>query len=213
MPLRALVIDCAGPVVGVAGFADGRCVGVYDARIAAGADGWLTPHVASLLGRLGELDRVGVTVGPGAFTGVRVGVASALGLARARGVDGVAVSSLALRACLVSGEARVLAVLDARKGKVYAGLFDTRGAVPVALGPERDVAPEVAFDTDPAVVVGEGAVAYADAVARAGHRPTVDPARSPVAAAWPLLEAGEPVPVELVSLRYLREPDARPPVV
>jgi tRNA threonylcarbamoyladenosine biosynthesis protein TsaB len=211
--LKALVVDCAGPVVGVAAFSGETCVGEESLRIVQGADAWLTPRVAELLERLGGLDRVGVTVGPGAFTGVRVGVATALGLAFARGVGVVPLSSLALRAMLVPGEPRVLSVLDAKKGRVYAAVYDTRPALPIVVSDEADVAPELAFDTDPAVAVGEGAVVYADALRRFGHRPTSDASRSAVGCAAPFLLAGEPVAPEQVSLRYLREPDAQPPRV
>lgn len=211
--MRSLLVDTAGPVVGVAAWRDGVEVGVASVRQAAGTDGWLAPRLVVLLEALGGLDRVGVSVGPGAFTGVRVGVATALGLALARGVPVVALSSLALRAARVPGEARVLALLDARKGRVYAGWFDTRGPRPVPLGEEGDLLPEQAAAAPPGVVVGEGAVVYATVFAAAGHRPAEDPAASPVAAGQILVDRGEAGPADQVLLRYLRAPDARPPGV
>ncbi|MFN7142583.1 MAG: tRNA (adenosine(37)-N6)-threonylcarbamoyltransferase complex dimerization subunit type 1 TsaB, partial [Myxococcota bacterium] len=124
--MNLLLVDTAGPVVGLAAFAGDSAVHVASARVASGTEAWLGEHVGTALERLGALDRVAVTVGPGAFTGIRVGVAAALGVAFARRVPVAPLSSLALRACLAPGQPRVLALLDARKGKVYAGWFDTR---------------------------------------------------------------------------------------
>lgn len=208
--MRTLLIDTAGPVVGVAAFDGDRVVGSASERIVQGADAWLSPRVASLLGALGGLDRVAVCVGPGAFTGLRVGVATALGLALARGVGVVPVSSLALRAAAVPGEPRVLALLDAKKGRVYAGVFDTRGEVPVLLGEEADVPPADAAKADPAVATGEGAVVYRALFEAAGHRVSPHAANSPVDAGAALVRVGDPLPIEQIGLRYLREPDARP---
>jgi tRNA threonylcarbamoyladenosine biosynthesis protein TsaB len=209
--VKALLVDTAGPVVGVAAFEDARIVGAYSCRVVSGADAFLLPRMAELLEVLGGLDRVAVSVGPGAFTGLRVGVAAALGIAFARGVGVAALSSLAVRASAVPGHAHVLSVLDARKGRVYVGTFDTRGPVPVLLDVERDVPPEVAADHPGAVVTGEGAVVHADVFAAAGHRMHDGAAECPVAAGAALVATAPLLDVSAVALRYLREPDARPP--
>lgn len=208
--MRVLLLDTAGPVVGVAAWHGDTRVGAVSARLGAGADGWLMPEAARLLETLGGLDRVGVTVGPGAFTGLRVGLAVALGLAFARRVPVVGVSSLALRAATVPGRPRVLALLDAKKGRVYAGVYDTRGVVPVLVEEERDVAPDLAAATRPAAATGEGAVVYRAALEAAGHEVLPDADRSPVDAGLALVRAGIPSSPEDVGPRYLREPDARP---
>src|SRR6516164_11550 len=94
----------------------------------------LMPMISKLMGEEGlsfsELDRIAVTIGPGSFTGVRVGVAAARALALATGAPTVAASSVAVMAHQ-SGEelaaqrrGRVLAVaLDARHGSVYLQVF------------------------------------------------------------------------------------------
>jgi tRNA threonylcarbamoyladenosine biosynthesis protein TsaB len=211
--MNVLLIDTAGPVVGLAVFRGGGVSHASSARVAAGTEAWLGAQLTEGLAGIDALDLVAVTVGPGAFTGLRVGVAAALGVAFARGAPVVPLSSLALRAAMAPGEERVLALLDARKGKAYAGWFDTRGPAPTALGPEQDVSPDDAVWGAPGLAVGEGAVVFADQLAAAGHRlhPRADV--SPVENGLALALAVEPRSVESIGLRYLREPDARPSLV
>ena len=89
----------------------------------------LVPVVRRLLEgcgwRLGELTAVGVVVGPGSFTGVRVGLSAAKGLVEAAGVPVVGVSRLALVAATVDKEL-VHAVLDAGRGEFYYGRYVDR---------------------------------------------------------------------------------------
>lgn len=218
--MRVLAIDTAGPVVGaalVSWDADGakQVLGCWSARVVQGADGLLVPAIDAMLASVGArtaFDRVAVSVGPGAFTGLRVGVATALGYAFAADVPVVAVSSLAARAALVRGP-RVLAALDARKGRLYAGLFDTTGEVPVPLGPEVDLTPAEVWPEAPFLAVGEGAAISREALEAVGGALAPDADQSPVLALARIaarpdalaLDAGE------IALRYLRPPDARPP--
>ena len=94
-----------------------------------------------------ELQRIAVGVGPGAFTGLRVGVATARGLAQSLEVELVGVSSLAALAEAALGAetvgAALLAVIDARRGEAFAaGYARGRGAAPVELIAPRALAPE-----------------------------------------------------------------------
>ncbi len=74
---------------------------------------------------LADLQRIGVTVGPGSFTGIRVGVASARGLALALGVECVGVSTLEVLAQTASEpEKPVLAAINAHRDQVYAQSFE-----------------------------------------------------------------------------------------
>lgn len=206
-----MLIDTAGPVVGVAGYCGATCVHAEVEAVVAGADGWLTPALARAVAAVGSLDAVAVVNGPGAFTGLRVGLAHALGLALARGVPVQVLSSLALRAAAAPGRACVVALLDARKGRLYAQAFDTRGAAPLALGPPADAAAEVlaAQVWTQAVCVGEGVVVAGPLLACVPPW-TVAPDAYVRAAAGLLLATPE-VDAGDVGAAYLREPDATPP--
>jgi Inactive homolog of metal-dependent proteases, putative molecular chaperone len=87
----------------------------------------------------GGLQAVAVGRGPGAFTGVRLGVSLAQGMALALGIPTIPVSTLAalaMRADADEGD-RVLAAIDARMGEVYWAAFQIRNGLPVPLGGEH----------------------------------------------------------------------------
>ena len=164
-------------------------------------------RIVALAARNGdEVVRVAVTTGPGGFTGLRVGVSTALGLAVARQIPVVAVSSLAARAALVPGEPRVLALLDARKG-VLRGLV--RYERPRTGEPgSRAVPPGDAIRMAPlSRWVG---VVFVEVVRSAGGAIAVDAGASP-ASRWPGWEWSAPVDAGQVQLRYIRPPDAKVP--
>ena len=204
MPL-ALGIDTAGPVIGLALAGDEELL--WSERVVRGADGVLGETVARTI-RDRRLDAIGVTVGPGAFTGIRVGVGLALGVAMARGIPISPWSSLLVRAGLVPGEPRVLAILDAKRERAYAGTFRTEGAIPEPLNDERDAPLVEVLSQAPFVAVGEGAVTFADALVAAGGRIAHDPAASPalVVARLTLAPGSLRLVPDEVSIRYLRDP-------
>jgi tRNA threonylcarbamoyladenosine biosynthesis protein TsaB len=151
-----------------------------------------------------DLDRVGVTIGPGSFTGLRVGLAFAKGLSAALGIPAVGVGVLEGLAAEAPG-GRTLAAVDARRDQVYLQPFEDG----VALGPPeaQSIAAALVLTAahGPASLVGSGAplLAAAAPAARIIAAEGVDPAL--VAR----LAAGRtPSPP---SLLYLRAPDARLP--
>ena len=116
----------------------------------------LAPMVTAALGDAGigvnDLQRVGVVVGPGGFTGVRVGLSFARGLGIGTDLDVVGVTSLAALAQNISDakEADLIgSVIDARGGQVYTALYNQNG--------ETLMAPVVASPKDAAVLLNEKA--------------------------------------------------------
>ncbi len=137
---------------------------------------------------LAEVDSVAVDIGPGLFTGLRVGVATAKALGQALGTGVLGVSSLdvlaagAVEAAPGERSARVVAVVDARRGEVFAAAYgfgrDGDGPDPAAVRTDREAALspdglaawcEALAADGPVLVVGDGAVRYVEVLApRAG---------------------------------------------
>jgi tRNA threonylcarbamoyladenosine biosynthesis protein TsaB len=111
-----------------------------------------------------QIDLVACCVGPGSFTGVRVALATAKGIAIGLGRPIVGVGSLEAMASAAraAGEKRALALLDAKKGEVFWAAYDASGALLAGPGhvASSDVA-RLARGLDPVVVVGEVAVSLA----------------------------------------------------
>ena len=168
-----------------------------------------------------ELDRLAVGIGPGTFTGLRIGIATAQALARARGLALVGVSTLqglALPAAEAQPGRDVLAVLDARRGEVFAAGWpagsqpghDRPGLKPCVLAPAalEQIASELAPG---ALAVGDGAIKFSQSLSRLGllvppedselHRIKATTHCRLAAGASP----GEP---DAVRPEYLRQPDA-----
>jgi tRNA threonylcarbamoyladenosine biosynthesis protein TsaB len=209
-----LAVDSSGPVAGLALLQGEQLQGAWCARVVRGAEARLAPAVRELLaGRRPGL--LALAAGPGAFTGLRVGVATALGLASAFDCPVVPVCSLRARAALVPGQARVLALLDARKGRFYGALYDTRPPLPLLIGEERDLPLEQLLPSEPCLAVGEGAAVARARIVAAGHAVAVQPDANPapaLARLAALLHAqGAAIPAHQVGIRYLRAPDAVPP--
>ena len=206
-----LGIDTAGPVVGACLIGPDAQL-EWSERVRRGADTALIPAIADLLRQADGLDLVAVSVGPGAFTGLRVGVAAALGVAVSRGVSVVCVSSLEARAAMISG-ASVLSILDARKSRVYAQWFDCSGVLPVARSTAMDKPIESVFPSQPFVAVGEGALLQPELVEAAGGVLSPDPDRNaaPSVAQIGLLRRGTALAPNEVALAYLRDADAQKP--
>ncbi len=175
--------------------------------------GGLARDAAAEAGGFDGVDRIGVTVGPGSFTGLRVGLAFALGLGAALDRPVVGISTLDALAASVAAPGLVAAVIDARRGQVYGRLF--RDGAPVG---EAEAWPlETARDRILAeagqggvLLVGSGATLLAETfpdLAGARIEPLVAP--SPEALAR-LTMAADPA-TSPPSPLYLRAPDATPP--
>ncbi len=161
----------------------------------------------------GDLAAIAVGVGPGTFTGLRIGVATARALAKANDLPVRRVSSLATLAAGMTGPSR-LPLIDAKRGEVYAALFeDGEERWPPAVL-EIDVVLERLRDaTVTPLAAGDGSLRFRDELEAAGV--AVAPAESPlhVVSAGHLcrhaLRAPDVAPEQVVP-NYLREPDAIP---
>jgi tRNA threonylcarbamoyladenosine biosynthesis protein TsaB len=113
------------------------------------------------------IDGFAVTVGPGSFTGLRIGISTVKGLAFACGKPCVGISSLeALAAACPPHPHTICSIMDARKGQVYTAVFRQRGAGVLRLGEERAVSPEDLLQSEdpPGLFVGDGAALYAELI-------------------------------------------------
>ena len=219
--MKVLAFDTALAACSAAVWADGEVLASAYERLERGHAEALMPMVEAVRTETGlaydELDLLAVTIGPGTFTGLRIGLAAARGLSLASGLPLAGVTTLEAVAAAVDeevhGSGPVLAVLDARLGQVYAQVFGPD------LNPITDpsiVAARAAGNLVPdgqGMVVGTGArlVHAALAGAMPGLRFPPVPALPHAATVARLAAragpaAGPPKPL------YLRPPDARLPV-
>jgi len=157
----------------------------------------LLQEIERLLTRAGiapvDLTAIAVTTGPGSFTGIRVGLATAQGLALARDRRLFACDSLkAVAAAQSAGAAPIAVVLDARRGEVYAAVYDCRqdGALQARIEP-RCGSPAAAAQfiasacrpSEACVVAGSGAAFVMPALLAAGADARLAPVASRTVAA------------------------------
>lgn len=130
-------------------------------------------RAASAAGGWGQVGSIAVGLGPGSFTGVRIGLATARGLAASTGLPVAGVCTLdAIGRGLgeLDGDRKRLAVLDARRGEVFAALYsaaDERLWEPLVI-PPADLAERVAGLPEPPLAAGSGAVRFRQELASRG---------------------------------------------
>ncbi len=180
----------------------------------------MMPLIAELIAEAGigldRIDRIAVTIGPGSFTGTRIGIAAARAFKLARAVPIVTFSTLeaiALSPTLTPGANEDLVIaIDAHRGEAYAQTFD--GATRAALGPPRIVAMtdlSALSRGRPVFAAGTAAAAVADAITAAGGTARAEPRMifPDMAAAVAQAARREPNDTAVEPL-YLRPPDAKP---
>lgn len=204
-----VAVDTAGPVAGVA-VMDEDGLRTRQDRLERGAERFLVPWLRELRpAGFAGFDAVAIAIGPGAFTGIRVGLATGLGVAMALGLPVVPVISLESRA-RAAGDALVLSMLDARKGRMYAAWY--RGGVQEGPIVDAPIAAILADVREPFAATGEGAhVCRAEIEAAGGIVP--DGAEDPALDWLCMLAAsriGQAIPATEVRPFYLREADAVP---
>jgi tRNA threonylcarbamoyladenosine biosynthesis protein TsaB len=184
----------------------------------------LAPSIQTILGladvRMSDIDRVAVDNGPGLFTGLRVGIATAKALASALGVPAVPCSSLDLLAHPHRAAGRtVAAVVDARRGEVFWCLYVAVGDGMVATTEPRVSSPEELVEalSAPAVggelliATGDGARRYADLLDSVEGLRLAGPEHDhPSASVLVELSATRAaLSPEKINAEYLRGPDVR----
>jgi tRNA threonylcarbamoyladenosine biosynthesis protein TsaB len=179
----------------------------------------LLAEIAASVAAAGGWQRIGVIavgVGPGAFTGLRVGIATARGLGQGRGLPMTPVGSLAALARGIgerAPEAPRLAAIDARRGQAFAALYDPGGEPvwgPLVAAPE-ELAERLTEGPPGVVAGGDGSLRFRGPLESAGVEvlPTADDAHRMAARHVCRLAAGiEPGPPEEIKPVYLRRPDA-----
>jgi tRNA threonylcarbamoyladenosine biosynthesis protein TsaB len=192
----------------------------------------LLPLACELLSQAGlrwsEIERIAVGIGPGTFTGLRIGVSSARGLAQSLDLPLVGVSSLRVlaRPALARAEDTELddeldgaiALIDARRGEAFAAVYRRSGEellAPTVMAPDdlAQLPDRVGIDvaTQRLLAVGDGAVRYRDRLRAAGVQ--IPPEDSPLhrvsaTALCALAQSATPGDPWSVAPDYLRRPDA-----
>jgi len=113
--------------------------------------------------RVGELDGLAVTIGPGSFTGLRIGVSTIKGMAHALDKPVVGISSLdALAWQCADRSFLICALLDARQGEVYSATYRFRDETLIQISREEAITPIAAAEgiKEPCIFIGNGAELY-----------------------------------------------------
>jgi len=216
-PVLTLAIDCSARFCSVALFDLGanRIPAEASPDIGRGHAEQLPAVLQSVLTEaaveLSQIGRIGVTVGPGSFAGIRVGVAFARGLALALDVPIVGVGSLeaiALPSAREHGKA-VMAVLDAKRDHVWAILVDADGKI-TETAAERapEAAAALAFETG-CMIIGSGAAILASINSALQPHIIGDLAAPRIADVARLAATLDPA-ANQAEPRYLRDADAKP---
>ncbi|MBR3334568.1 MAG: tRNA (adenosine(37)-N6)-threonylcarbamoyltransferase complex dimerization subunit type 1 TsaB [Clostridia bacterium] len=218
--MKILVIDTSGPVCGTAVMDEERVYSEYTAQNRNTHSASLMPMIEAALNAAGAdlktLDAIAAVTGPGSFTGVRIGVATAKGLAHGTGIPCIPVDALeALAVSAGEFDGPVCPIQDARAGQVYGAVFRRgerlTGDQPMKLEDYLDLAEK---QGDRFLFLGDGAPVHREAIsARLGEKAVFAPAfrnyLRPSAAGWIALSKGEKTDYLGLEATYLRPPNAQ----
>ncbi len=216
-----LGLDAATPPASVALARGGELIASTMGPFGPGTDAWIFEGIDSVLGSAGvslkQVDRIASSIGPGTFTGIRVGIATAGGLARGMGAPTVGINTLealieAARQTSDGAAGEVLAVVDARRGQLYAALGGANNAPAVGMdfewGPQLMTPAELVDRIAGRQPVSVGSGSRVDDRLAAATRPIET---APLAIAVAMLAARAPVGfTSTLEPFYLRPADAVP---
>jgi tRNA threonylcarbamoyladenosine biosynthesis protein TsaB len=170
---------------------------------------------ASAAGGWDRVDAIAVGLGPGSFTGLRVGIASARGLGSALGLPlhGVCTLDALARGLGATGQSPArprLALVDARRGEVFAALYGPSGERlwEPWVGTPADLCERLTELPEAPLAAGSGAIRFCDEIASCGAEPAEGDEIHHVAARDVCALAAEGAVVESLEPIYLRPPDA-----
>lgn len=176
--MRILALETSAKAVSAAVTEDGRLLALGSQDTGLTHSRTLMPIVEHIIKNadltLADMDAIAVAVGPGSFTGIRIGVSAAKGLAFAASIPAVGVSTLASMARNVAlMDGLVVCAMDARRNQIYNALFEAKNGELTRLTPDRaigleDLAEELRGDLRPKTVVGDGGRLCAEALTAAG---------------------------------------------
>ena len=226
--MRILCLDSTAKVATAAVLNDSEVLAEYTVHGGGRSHSeLLLPMIRSLLSSVGltpdDIDLFACTVGPGSFTGVRIGVSVIKGIAFGRGKPCCAVSSLeALAAQIAPLPTLVAAVMDARRNQVYNAIFRIEGGKLHRLTPDRAIACDAlarelleAYPGESVALVGDG-YAVAEPVLSAAGVPLLalpyplrlQSAAAAGAVAYRMACAGDTISDDALRPVYLRLPQA-----
>lgn len=220
--MRILAVDTTTPHGSVAVLDEDRLLAEIGIASATTHSSRLLSSIDLLLESVGldirGIDGLAVTPGPGSFTGIRIGLSTVKAFAFASGRPVAPVSSLRAMAWKFRESPGVAApMLDAKKGEIYAALFEVSAAGMVEIVPQGAYAPEAflaSLPVDrPVTIIGDGVRVCGDGIAALGPRARIS-LRSPFIAAEvgrlgrAILAAGEGVSAEALEPLYYRSSQA-----
>lgn len=168
--MKLLILESSGLVASVALMEEDKMVCEFTMNHKKTHSQTLLPMVDEMLKITGfdkkELDAIGISKGPGSFTGLRIGSATAKGLSQALGIPVVSVSSLEGLAANLYGTSDIICpIMDARRSQVYTGLFQYKGERLTVKMEDTAIAVAELIDIlnqkgEPVIFLGDGVPVY-----------------------------------------------------
>lgn len=219
--MKILAIDTSGQQATAAIINDQITIGETFLNAKTGEKSWthseiLMPAISNMLKLTGveinEIDYIAYTKGPGSFTGLRIGVSTALGLAHGINKPTIPVPTLDALAYNVVNGGIIIPMMDARRGQVYFAIFEGRRRISDYLAMPIE---EALKGYSEAVFLGDGADAYKDEICKYVKHPhfagvNLNRTRASSVGAWALdnLDKAVTNPTDEAEILYIRQPQA-----